>query len=373
MAFGRQIGIVILIIIVIIGIFRIYLTNNFPNFNWKPVRSASTKPSNNTSTIQTTGIKITENSTSNTIITKNQSKRGSNSTNTSKTTNSISNTTNANSSLTPSPIKHLIIIVLENEGYADVMGSSSAPYINSISKSYASATQYYAIAHPSLPNYISMIAGSSFGINDDGYPADSLSQKNIADLLSSARVTWKAYMQSIPQNCYLNDSGQYAARHNPFIYFKDIADNASRCSNVVSLSSFNSSLASNNLPSFSFISPNLLNDGHDTSLNYSDAWLSAFLPKIISSQSFASTAVFLVWDEGSDNAGFGALNGGRVALILVSPFAKTNYQSYVRYSHYSLLSTTECLLGVPHIGTNDTTTGMPDLFSINITSYCQKN
>jgi hypothetical protein len=112
------------------------------------------------------------------------------------------------------------------------------------------------------------------------------------------------------------------------------------------------------------ITPNICDDAHSCPLSTGDHWLSTTVPRIINSSSFASMALFIVYDEGTSNLGPNPASGGKVVCILVSPFAKAGFVSGTQYTHYSLLSTFEALLGLGNLGRNDATAApMSDLFS----------
>jgi phospholipase C len=291
---------------------------------------------------------------------------------TSSTQTSTRVTTTSSSS--SQPISHVIIILMENEEFGSVIGSASAPYQNSLASTYALAGAYFGVAHPSLPNYLALVAGSTFGVNSDCLPAQCTLPSNvttIATLLDSHHLSWKEYAESVPANCSQVNSpdGLYFPKHVPFVYFSSITGNngtgspSAYCdSHVVSMDQFYLDLQSGDLPNYSFITPNILDDAHSAPLATGDQWLSVLVPKIISSSSFATSALFIVYDEGatSDLAG----GGGQVPCILVSPFAKADYVSNVEYSHYSLLATVEKLLGLGTLGRNDSTAApMSDLFT----------
>src|SRR4029077_17501849 len=140
--------------------------------------------------------------------------------------------------------------------------------------------------------------------------------------------------------------GLYFPKHNPFVYFSAITGNdgtgsaSAYCgSHVVSMSQFGLALQAGALPSYSFVTPNICDDAHSCPLATGDQWLSTVVPRIVGSSSFATTALFIVYDEGGSSDSNGG--GGHVACILVSPFAKPGYVSNVAYSHYSLLATVE--------------------------------
>ena len=278
-------------------------------------------------------------------------------------------------------IRHVIIIVMENEGYGSVMGNPSAPYENQLASRYAFAGNYFAVSHPSLPNYLALVAGDTFGVDlrlPSG-PVLSVQGTTIASLLDSKGLSWKEYAESMTGNCSQTDSqdGLYVAKHDPFVYFEGITGNSGSgplsgyCnSHVVPFTQFSKDLASSNLPSYSFITPNICDDAHSCPLSAGDQWLSTVVPGIIGSSSFSSTALFIVYDEGSNNAGFGPNAGGQVVCILVSPFAKPGYVSQVQYSHYSLLATVEAIFNTGNLGRNDATASvMSDMFSPTALAY----
>ena len=267
-------------------------------------------------------------------------------------------------------IQHVIIVVMENKGYDQVIGSSDAPYQNKLAKAYASASRYYGVYPDSLPNYISIISGYPYiTIDKDPGTLAPLKEQTIVNLLESGNLTWKGYFEEMPNVCYLKDSGKsgYIVHHNPFVYF-DIRNN-DRCKNIVSLDEFSKDLTSGTLPNFSFIVPNNIHDTHDSNVATGDKWLSTFVPKIISSPVFNNTALFIVYDEGKkhDTSGFGSgtyrVTGGKVPLILVSPFANNGYVSSAEYTHYNLLSTIESILNLDNLGKGDKISKpMTDLF-----------
>lgn len=270
-------------------------------------------------------------------------------------------------------VRHVVTIVMENEEYSSVIGNPSAPYENALAANYTLLTSYYGVTHPSLPNYLAMVSGNTYVSSDCAPSQCSVNSSSVVNLLQSRGLSWREYAESMPANCSQTASadGLYQPKHNPFVYFENITGNngsgptSAYCdSHVVSLSQFWVDLAANALPAYSFVTPNMCDDGHDCSLSTADAWLSTVVPKIEASQEFASTVVFVVYDEGSTNAGFGDVAGGQVPCIVVSPLVIHGYRSDVQYSHYSLLATTESLLGLGGLGRNDSTAQpMSDIFS----------
>jgi phospholipase C len=279
----------------------------------------------------------------------------------------------------PTPIRHVVIIVMENKEYSSVIGNTTeAPYQNLLASKYALASQYYAISHPSLPNYLSLIAGSTLGISSDCEPIQcSQNAKSIVTMLNQGGFSWKEYAESMPTNCsqVASSDNLYYPRHNPFVYFSDITGNygsgktSSYCeSHVVPFSEFNLDLANNKLPNYAFITPNVCDDAHDCPLSTGDNWLSGIVPEIIHSPEFNSTVLFIVYDEGTTNLGMnGSEGGGHVACIIVSPFVKMGYKSQIQYSHYSLLATLEAIYNLGNLGRDDAgAPTMQDLFTISL-------
>src|SRR5207248_878684 len=141
---------------------------------------------------------------------------------------------------TPTPIPggalanytHVFVIVMENEESNSVIGNASAPYINGIARSHGLAASYFAISHPSLPIYLALTAGSTFGIASD-CTGCYVAATNIADQVEASGRSWKAYMESMPSSCYIGDAYPYMQKHDPFIYYNDIRTNAARCSSHV--------------------------------------------------------------------------------------------------------------------------------------------
>ncbi len=253
-----------------------------------------------------------------------------------------------------STIQHVFVVVMENHSYSEVWNTSASPYITSLGNSYARATNYHAVLHPSLPNYLSLYGGSNYGITTDCNPSSSchVNAVSLADNLEAKGLTWKGYMESMPSPCFLTTSGNYAPKHNPFVYFDDIRNNATRCnSHVVPYTALATDLASAaTTPNFAFITPNLCNDMHDCSVATGDNWLKSNLPNILNSPACTvdKCLLILTWDE-DDN---GPTN--QVLTIFAGSAAKTGgVASAVSYTHFSLLRTVENIFGVPTQTSND--------------------
>jgi phosphatidylinositol-3-phosphatase len=248
---------------------------------------------------------------------------------------------------------HIFVILEENKPIGNVIGNANAPYINSLAKQYALATDYYGVSHPSLPNYLALTSGSTDNTTTDCTPPSAgceVSVANVADELESSGHTWKEYAESMPSDCYAHNSGKYVTKHNPFVYYSDIINNASRCKkHVVPFGQMTSDLKpAQTTPDYAFITPNLCNDMHDCSVSTGDKWLAKYVPKILGSKAFTSQNSLLVitWDEGDSST-------NHIAAILAGSKVKQGYQSAKRYNHYSLLHTIEANWGLPGLTNND--------------------
>jgi phospholipase C len=265
---------------------------------------------------------------------------------------------------------HVIWVWMENHSYETIIGSPEAPYINTLAGECGLATNYHSVDHPSLPNYIGGTAGLSFEALSKFTPDCSPSHKcsTSAPSIFSQVPSWKAYEESMPTNCDRKNAGEYAVRHNPPPYYTTLAECATK---DVPYPQLASDLAGGTLPAFSFVTPNLIDDMHDGTIAQGNAWLQANLPTILSSSEYQSGTVALVvtWDEGEGGtANACATNttdiGCHVATIVVSPSTAPGTRSSTLFNHYSLLGSTEQLLGVGPLGEALTANSMLTAFNL---------
>jgi phosphatidylinositol-3-phosphatase len=258
---------------------------------------------------------------------------------------------------------HVFTIVLENKEYTSVIGNSKAPYFNQLAQQYGLATQFYGTRHPSLPNYLALSGGDTFGITSD-CTSCFVHAPSIVDQLEGAGKSWKAYMEGMPAPCFVGDSGNYRQKHNPFIYYDDIRTSSARCNRIVPFSQFQTDL-SGTLPNYVWITPDMCNDEHDCGVDKGDAWLQTWVPRILASAAWQNGgALFITYDEGSTSAGCcnGQASGGHIATLVISPLARRGFQSSVAYDHYSLLRTIEDAWGLPALGKAASASPMSDFF-----------
>jgi hypothetical protein len=270
----------------------------------------------------------------------------------------------AQNALVPS-FSHVIIIVEENREASRVLGNAAAPYVNQLATQYGLARQYYGVFHPSLPNYLAMVAGDTFGTTTDCTDC-FVDQPSIADQIEASGRRWRAYQEDMPSPCFLGSAGKYAQKHNPFIYFDSIRTNSTRCvSSIVPFDQFAADLTQSQLPDYAFITPNLCNDGHDCGIDVADSWLARVVPGILASESFQGSGVLIItWDEGETDAGccWGLAEGGQTVAIIASPLARTGFISDVPASHYSLLRTVEDAWGLPPLSHAADVSSMAEYF-----------
>ncbi len=239
---------------------------------------------------------------------------------------------------------HTVVLVLENHELGEVIGAGSA--LGKLARRGALATNYHAIAHPSLPNYLALLGGSTFGISDDCTDCHA-SGPNLATQLSTAGISWRAYMGSMPEACFRGaEAGEYVKRHNPFMYFPSIVSRPRLCRRVMPETGLERALARRSLPSFVWIGPNLCDDGHSCDFSVANEYLRELLPRLLA-QLGPHGLLVVSFDEGTSDAACcdGAV-GGRVATILAGPEVRRGIRLPRPYSHYSLLATLEDRFGV---------------------------
>lgn len=257
---------------------------------------------------------------------------------------------------TPGPaaipaFSHIFVIVLENHDYNTVIGSDKLPYLNDLAKQYGLATDYYGVTHPSLPNYLALIGGDTFGVTSDCTDC-FVDKPNLVDQLESTGKSWKAYMDGMPSPCFLGNHDQYAQKHDPFLYFDDVRTNPDRCAKIVPFPELDHDLKAGATPDFVWISPDQCHDMHSCPAAQGDAWLKTEVPKILASSAWKEGgALFITFDEGTTNDGCcGQSGGGHVATIVVSPLVAPGTQVSTPSDHYSLLRTIEDAWSLPHLG-----------------------
>jgi hypothetical protein len=245
---------------------------------------------------------------------------------------------------------HTALIVLENHEFDEVIGASDAPYLNELASQGALATNFYAITHPSLPNYLALFAGSTFGI-EENCSGCLASGANLATQLSAASVSWRAYIGAMPSACFTGaEAGKYAKKHNPFMYFPSVTANPSLCARVVPEARLQADLARGRLPAFAWITPDLCQAAHDCAFGSADQYLREVVPRL-RRQLGPNGLLAITFDEGTTSAGCcGGAAGGHIATVLLGPEVRRGFRLRGQYSLYSLLATVEDRFGVARLG-----------------------
>jgi phosphatidylinositol-3-phosphatase len=261
----------------------------------------------------------------------------------------------------PRHYDHVVWIWMENHSYGQIVGSTDAPFINGVIDACGLATNYHNITHVSLPNYIGAVTGLALAdlLKFDLDCSPNATCSTDADSIFAQVPSWKGYMESMIMNCQKTGFVGYAVRHNPPPYLNSLAG----CDTFdVPYPELQTDLDNDTLPAFSFVTPNSVDDMHDgpdpTAIHNGDMWLSTELPKILNSAAYQAgrTVVFITFDEGAgggigeDCAANPADESCHVATIVVSPSTPPGATTDKLYTHYSLLKTTEQLLGVRRLG-----------------------
>ena len=251
---------------------------------------------------------------------------------------------------------HIVLIMLENRDYSAAMDGNQMPQLAALAKQNVQLSNYFAVAHPSLPNYIALMSGSAQGITSDCIDC-FVNQPNLADEIEASGRSWKAYLESMPSPCFIGDSGNYAQKHNPLLYFDSVRLNAARCDrSILPLTNLDADLANNSLPNFSYIMPDLCNSGHNCPAATADKWVGAMVAKLQASPALGKNSLIIIaFDEAStkDTSGCCGLPspaGGQVAVTLIAPSATVGFSDNTPYSHYSLLKTILTAWHLPALG-----------------------
>jgi phospholipase C len=252
--------------------------------------------------------------------------------------------------------KHVVVVVFENHGYSDIVGNPAAPTFNALAAGYAQMTNYYGVAHPSLPNYLAIVSGSTHGITNDCTKC-IVTAKNLADSLEAAHKTWKTYAENLPYagatGATYGGANGYAKKHDPFMYFKDIQSSKTRRAHIVPYTKLAKDVSNNALPSFSLIIPNLCDDMHNCDVSTGDTWLQNNIVPLVNSPALGTNGVlFVVFDEaeGGDKTG----GGGHIDALALGPAVTSASTFAATTNHYGLLRTIEDAWHLPRLAKSAT-------------------
>lgn len=296
--------------------------------------------------------------------------------------------------------RHVIVIAMENKDAAEIHpgtrsyiygNTRDAPYINGELMQQASRASFFVdelLKERSQPHYILMEAGRAtfddtrFNCDNDpgescdllsGRPNWTKSREHLTAQIEAARnpkLTWMTYQEGLEPDktgaCPVHSAGLYAAKHNPFVYFSDIAgeppdaSNAHCIAHTRDLRQFVADMKANTLANYVFVTPNLCNDMHGArqcgkkDVATGDAFLKSFLPPVLSWAQQNKAVVFVLWDEGRA--------GKTLPFFAAGWGVKPNHESKVRYSHRSVLRTIERILGLPTLAAVADAPDLSDMF-----------
>jgi phospholipase C len=243
---------------------------------------------------------------------------------------------------------HVVVVMEENHSYSQIIGSSSAPYINSLAAQGALFTNSHGVSHPSEPNYLALFSGSTQGLTSDSCP-HTFSAANLGAEVIGAGLTFTGYSESMPSDGYTGcTSGEYARKHNPWSDFSNVPSASNR-----TFGAFPANFAS--LPTVSVVVPNLLDDMHDGTIAQGDSWLQAHLDSYAQWAKSNNSLLIVTWDENDGSS------GNQIPTIIVG--AGVTPGSYSEnISHYNVLRTIEDLYGLPHAGASASATPITDIW-----------
>lgn len=242
----------------------------------------------------------------------------------------------------------IMTIVLENTNYAKAL---EQPFLASLAARGAILTDLSAEGHPSQPNYIALVSGSTHGVDSDGNV--TLDARHIGDLLEAKGLKWKVYAERYPGNCFLGSGapGGYVRKHVPFLSFRDVQASPSRCARIVKASALWDDVRNGTLPDYSLYIPDEKNDGHNTGVSYADHWLETTFGPLLRDPRFMKGMLLVVTFDESRHRFLPFFNG--VLTVVVGDSVVSGSKSDRSYSHYSLLRLVEDRFGLGNLGAED--------------------
>lgn len=254
---------------------------------------------------------------------------------------------------------HVVIVVMENKNYADIIGRpDEAPYLNGLAAAGAVFSNSYAVSHPSEPNYLALFSGSTQGVSDDNCPYHFSNVPNLGSELIAAGLSFAGYSESMPSNGYTGCGSSlsfgYVRSHNPWVDFNNVP-----ASSNLTFNSFPHTYTQ--LPVLSFVVPNLCNDMHYCSRDTGDSWIHNNLGGYASWALSHNSLLVVTFDEDASILGLGG-DGNRVPTIFYGAHVRHGTYSE-RTGHYGILRTLEDMYGLPHAGASATASPITDVWN----------
>lgn len=241
-----------------------------------------------------------------------------------------------------SPVTKMLVFVVENHSLAQMR--SGMPWVARLADRYGYTTRYRAITHPSLPNYLAIAGGSTFGVTDDQPPAaHPVRRPSVFGQAVAAGSTATIYAEGMTSNCRLTDTGRYAVRHNPWTYFR--RERADCRAHDVPLSQLADDISAGSLPAVGMVVPDVCNDAHDCSLGRANAWLRSQVGAVLDGSDFTSgrLAVVITADEDDRH------HGNRVLTVVAHPDLHHRVVTR-RLTHYALSRSYAEVAGIDPLG-----------------------
>ncbi|KAG9314713.1 phosphoesterase family-domain-containing protein [Chiua virens] len=281
-----------------------------------------------------------------------------------------------NSPVVPGAVfDRFIQIWLENTDFAQAATQTA---FQNLSTQGITLTGYYGLTHTSEPNYMGAAGGDFFGLYDDNFESVPTNVSTIVDLLDQKDISWSEYQENMPTDGYpgfnyTNSNGYtyYVRKHNPLIFYDSVANNATRAARIRNFNDFAVDLGNNSISQWVFVTPNLRNDAHDTTVAFAGSWLEYWLYPLLQDPNFNTdrTLILLTFDENEDYS----INNQVYTILLggVIPENLKNTTDDTFYTHYSTLSTVEANWNLGNLGRGDTNKTMANVFSLvaNVTGY----
>nr|BAD00139.1 acid phosphatase [Pholiota nameko]BAD00140.1 acid phosphatase [Pholiota nameko] len=249
-----------------------------------------------------------------------------------------------------------VSIWLEN---TDFSKAAADPNFAALTKQGLQLTNFFAVTHPSEPNYVSVVGGEYFGMNNDNLNNIPANISSVVDLLEDKGITWAEYQEDMPSTGFTGFSfsktsaNDYVRKHNPLIIYDSVSTKPSRAANVKNFTLFQQDLESNSLPQWMFITPNMTNDGHDTNVATASTWAINFLTPLLKNPNFnaAKTLIVLTFDENGTNSVANRID--TIVLGSAVPASLVGTQDATYYNHYSEIATVEANWDLHTLGRYD--------------------
>jgi phosphatidylinositol-3-phosphatase len=257
----------------------------------------------------------------------------------------------------PVNIDHVVVVIEENHAQQEIQGNPSAPYMNALMKQGANFVNYHAIEHPSQPNYLDLFSGANQGVTNDKVPQHQFSSANLGSELQDKGYTFGGFSEDLPAvgfngashaSSWLPGKAVYARKHNPWVNFTNIPAKANQ-----PLSSFPTNFSQ--LPTVSFVIPNLDHDMHDGSIQDADKWLKQHIDPYAQWAMKNNSMLIVTWDEDDQS------QNNQIPTMFFGPMVKQGtYRGEV--NHYQLLRTLEDLYGLSYGGKSQSVQPIRDVW-----------